>query len=177
MNITKTKGMIVSKKETLPERTIYIEEERIQQMKEMTYLGFMTKENGKYEREMKRGIGVVKSSCKKMQKVLTSRSITISRRLRLNKCYIWSTLLYGAEWTLSKATVKNLEASQMWTYRRIMKISSKGYRSNKEVLGKINSKRMPGEMIKRRKLTNLRDGIQRLLLDGKVIGKRSRGRQ
>ena len=38
MNITKTKGMIVSKKETVPEMNINIEGESIQQVKEMIIL-------------------------------------------------------------------------------------------------------------------------------------------
>ena len=45
----------------------------------------------------------------------------------------------------------------------------------------INSKRMLVEMIKRRKLAYFghlvrRDDIERLLIDGKINGKRSRGR-
>ena len=65
MNITKNKGMIVSRKETVHEIKIVIEGESIQQVKEMIYLGFMATENGKYEREIKRWIGVAKSSLKK----------------------------------------------------------------------------------------------------------------
>ena len=49
MNITKTKGMIVSKKETVPEIKINIEGESIQEVKEMIYLGVMAIENGKCE--------------------------------------------------------------------------------------------------------------------------------
>jgi len=61
-----------------------------------------------------------------------------------------------------------------------MKISWKEYRNNEEVLSMINSIRMPVEMI-RRKLTYFgqlvrRESIQRLLLDGKSNGKRSRGK-
>ena len=51
MNITKSKGMIVSKKEMVPEIKINIEGKNIQQVKEMIYLGFMATENGKCERD------------------------------------------------------------------------------------------------------------------------------
>ena len=85
-NITKTKGMIVSKKEMVPEIKISIEGKNIQQVKEMIYLGFMATENGKCEREIKRRIGVAKSSFEKMHKVLTSQIINISGRLCLAKC-------------------------------------------------------------------------------------------
>ena len=182
MNITKTKGMIVSKKEMVPEIKINIEGERIHQVKEMIYLGFMATENGKCEREIKRRICAAKLSYEKMHKVLTFRNINISGRLRLTRCHMWSTLLYGAEtWTLSKAAVKNLAAFPIWTYRRILKISWKGYKSNEEVLSMINSIRMLVDIMKRRKLAYFghlvkRDDIQRLLLGGKINGKRSRGK-
>ena len=46
-----------------------------------------------------------------MVKILTPRNISIELRSRIAKCYIWSTLLYGAEtWTLTKVTSDKLEA-------------------------------------------------------------------
>ena len=75
MNIAKTKGMVVSKKETVREMKSNIEEESIQQVKEMTYLNFMARENGKCEREIKPDkttVGVAKSSFEKMRMVLSS---------------------------------------------------------------------------------------------------------
>ena len=129
MNITKNMGMIVSRKETVHEMKIGIEGESIQQVKEMIYLGFMATENGKCEREIKRWIAVAKSALKKCIRFFTSWNIIINGGLRLTKCYICSTLFYGAETsTLSKATVKSLEAFEMWTYRTIMKISWKNTR-------------------------------------------------
>ena len=44
-------------------------------------------------------------------------------RLRVLKCYIWSTMLYGCEtWTLSKGMVKNMEAAEHWFLRRMLRI-------------------------------------------------------
>ena len=66
-----------------------------------------------------------------MTKILTSRNISIELRSRLAKCYIWSTLLYGAEtWTLTKVTSDKLEAFEMWLYRRLLRISWKEHRTN-----------------------------------------------
>ena len=114
-----TKGTIVSKKEMVPETKINIEGEKIQQVKEMVYLGFMATEMENVrerERERERERDQTTDKCSKitfdkMHKVLTSQNINNSGRLRLNKCYIWSALLCEAEtWILSKATVKNLVA-------------------------------------------------------------------
>ena len=59
-----------------------------------------------------------------MVKILTPRNISIELRSRIAKCYIWSTLLYGAEtWTLTKVTSDKLEAFETWLYRRMLRIS------------------------------------------------------
>ena len=58
-----------------------------------------------------------------MKKVLCGRNISMPVRLRLLKCYIWSTLLYGCElWTLSKGILKNLEAAEHWFLRKLLRI-------------------------------------------------------
>ena len=57
-----------------------------------------------------------------MSKILISRSI----KVETVRCYIWSTLLYGAEtWTLRRAMIGRIEAFEMWMYRRILKIPLK----------------------------------------------------
>ena len=44
-------------------------------------------------------------------------------RLRVLKCYVWLTLLYGTEtWTLSKGVLKNLEAAEHLFRRRMLRI-------------------------------------------------------
>ena len=44
-------------------------------------------------------------------------------KLRVLKCYVWSTLLYRCEtWTLSQGLMKNLEAAKHWFIRRMLRI-------------------------------------------------------
>ena len=53
-----------------------------------------------------------------MKSVLSSRNSSLNTRMRLTKCYVWSTLLYGAEtWTITKTLTKRIDAFEMWTYR------------------------------------------------------------
>ena len=43
-------------------------------------------------------------------------------RLRVLKCYVWSTLLYGSEtWTLSSDVMRQLEATEMWGFMQNVK--------------------------------------------------------
>ena len=56
-----------------------------------------------------------------MRDLLTARKLDFSIRLRLVNCYIWSTLLYGAEtWTLTKSLEKKISAFEMWIYANLL---------------------------------------------------------
>ena len=62
--------------------------------------------------------------------------------MRIVKCYVYSTLLYGAEaWTMNRQLESRIEALEVWIYRRICRISWKQKQSNKEVLEKLGMKR------------------------------------
>ena len=75
--------------------------------------------------------------------------------------FVWSTLLYGCEtWTIAANNMTKLQSFEMWAYRKMMKI-------------------IP--TIKKRKITYFchmirRNIIHRLVLDGPLEGKVSRGR-
>ena len=74
-----------------------------------------------------------------MRNVLVSGKINLALCLRLLQCYVWSTLLYGAEtWTLKKKSIKQLEAFEMLAYSHIGKVSWVEKKRNDEVLEKLN---------------------------------------
>ncbi|KAG1681067.1 Protein unc-45 A [Nymphon striatum] len=124
MNVEKTKSMVISKVLPVPIINIMLETEAIKQTSSMVYLGHMVTENGKNETEIKRRMGIAKDAFNNMANILTSRNLKIETKKRLVKCYIWSTLLYGAEtWTLTKIMMTKIEAFEMWIYRRMLKIS------------------------------------------------------
>ena len=53
-----------------------------------------------------------------------NHDLTINTKMRLLRCYVFSVLFYGVEyWTLTEATIKELETFEMWLYRRILSIS------------------------------------------------------
>ena len=73
--------------------------------------------DAKSDQEIKRRSGIAKTAFKCMSNVLTARNINSQTKLRLIKCYIWSTILYACEtWTISEAMQKQLEAAEMWFF-------------------------------------------------------------
>ena len=74
-----------------------------------------------------------------MSTILKNRNISFSTKLRVLKTYVWSILLYGCEtWTITAETKKNLEAAEMWFYRRMVRISWKEKRTNESLLEETN---------------------------------------
>ena len=182
MNVIKTKTMVVSRQDPVPKINITIEGKPIEQVKNMVYLGHMATEDARSEKEIRRRIEIARSAFENMSKTLTSRSINIELRLRLAKCYVWSTLLYGSEtWTMTKSLTKKIEAFEMWIFRRMLKISYTEHKSNDAVLKLMKTEKQLINTIKQRKCRYFghlirRDGLQRLLLEGRINGKRGRGR-
>ena len=182
VNIDKTKVMVISRTDPFPEINILLNGSKLQQVSTMVYLGHLISSNGKCEKEIKRRIEIARGAFESMRNVLTSRNIKIHTRRKLTQGYIWSTLLYGAEtWTLSKATIKKIASFEMWTYRRILKITWRDRVSNQEVLRRMRTKRSLITSVKKRKLDYFghlirNDGLQRELLEGKIDGRRGRGR-
>ena len=118
MNVMKTKTMLISRSKQTSKINISIEGNPIEQVEKMVYLGHIITETGKSDTEIKQRIAITKSAFTSLYKMLTSREVSLDTRMRLTKCYIWSTLLYGCEtWILSKALEKRIESFEIWTLR------------------------------------------------------------
>ena len=181
MNTSKTKVMVMTKKED-GNATIKIDGKELELVKSFKYLGQHITNNGKCDNEVKTRIAIAKSRFGQLKHILTSYQTQPATRLRILQCYVHSTLLYGSEtWTLNKNLEKRIEAFEMWTYRRIAKISWTERKTNKEVCDILELKPTLLNTIKGRKLkffghTKRHTTIQKHLLEGKVEGKRPRGR-
>ena len=137
MNIKKTKVMLLTKETKEKKVSIHIDHtKKLKQVQSFTYLGQLITDDGKSEGEIRSRISLAKNAFSKRYKLLTNKNISLKTRLRrLTKCYVWSLLTYACDtWTLSKQMEAKIEAFEMWSYRRIMRISSKEMKSNAEVL-------------------------------------------
>ena len=84
----KTKSMEISRKMPVPNISTSVEGKPIQQVDRMMYLGYIATEDGKCDKEIKRRIGIARAAFERMEKILTSRKISIELRSRIAKCYI-----------------------------------------------------------------------------------------
>ena len=117
-----------------------------------------------------------------MKVVLTNRRISQELRLRLCKCFVLSTFTYGSEtWTINKEMEDKINAFEMWIFRKIANIKWTDKVSNDEVCRRLNIERSLLSEIKERKLRYFghirrHHSIKKEILEGRVDGKRGRGR-
>ena len=117
------------------------------------------------------------------KRVLLTSKINLELKKNLIKCYVWSIALYGAEtWTLRENDRKYLESFEMWCWRQMEKVDWREHITNEEVLARVQEKRCILKVIKQRKANwvghILRgDGLLREIMEGKIEGKRGRGRK
>lgn len=184
MNTKKTKFMRISKTRTNNENlTIY--DTKIEQVEKYMYLGTLINSTNDYSKEIRARIEIARANFNRLRKVLCTRDLNLKLRVRLAKCYVFPTLLYGMEaWTLNVATMKKLESFELYMYRRILKISWTEHTTNNDVMRRINKEMEIVETIKSRKLQYLghitrgtRYARLQLIMQGKILGKRSIGRR
>ena len=99
--------MTISKKSLSPECKLDIDGIKIKQVEKCEYLESLVTSDAKSDQEIKRRIGIAKTAFKGMSNVLTARDINNQTKLRLIKCYIWSTMFNGCEaWMIREAMKK-----------------------------------------------------------------------
>ena len=149
----------------------------------VVYLGSQFTSDARCEKEIRRRIGIAKFAFISMSKVLTSRDMHMTVRIKVLRCYVWSTLLYGCEtWTISVAMEKKINAFETWLYRRMLRISWEDMVTNEEVYRWMNIKLSFLVDIVRRQMSFLghvlrKAEMEHLVVTGFVDGKRARGRQ
>ena len=184
INIGKTKWMIVSK-ERIDNVQLELNNKIIERVPRFKYLCAWINENMDPDEEIKIRIALAKSTFCSWSKVLTSRWLSMPLRLRMLKCYVWTRLLYGCEtWTLKTAIMNRLEAFEMWSYRRILKISWTEKVRNVDVLKRMEKERELLATNKRRKLEYLGHVLRgpkyellQTIMYGRIEGKRWIGRK
>lgn len=98
--------------------------EEIKKVDNFVYLGSVLNAHWDHTVEIKSRIEIARSTFTKMRPLLCCGDLSLTTKLRIVKCYVYSVLLYGAEaWTLTQTSEKKIGSFEMWIYRRLMRIS------------------------------------------------------
>ena len=105
-------------------------------------------------------------------------------KVRLVKVMVFPVVMYRCEsWTIKKAECRRIEAFELWCWRRLLRVPWTARRSNQSILKEISSGcSLEGLMLKLKfqyfgHLMGRADSLEKILMLGKIEGRRRRGRQ
>ena len=74
-----------------------------------------------------------------LDNILKSKDITLPTKVCLVKAMVFPVVLYGYEsWTVKKAECRRTDASELWCWRRLLRVPWTARRSNQSSLKEIN---------------------------------------
>ena len=128
--------------------------------------------------EIKRHLLLGSEAMTNLDSVFKSRDITPPTKVRV----IFSVVTYSCEsWTIKKAECQRIDASELWCWRRLLKVPWIARRSNQSILRQINPEySLEGLMLKLQYFGHLMwkdDSLEKSLMLGKIEGRRKRGHQ
>src|SRR6201996_4704757 len=125
---------------------------------------------------------MAKEAFNKRRELLVGR-LNLALRERMIKTLVWPVLLYGCEtWTLTKEERSQLEAFDMWAWRKIQKVHWRDRKTNEEILIMVGEKRtLMGTITNRKRnwISHVLGGevLLRDVIEGRMQGTRRGGRR
>ena len=119
-----------------------------------------------------------------LDRILKSRDISLTTKVRLVKAMVFPVVIYGCEsWTIKKAEHRRIDAFELWCWRRLLRVPWTARRSNQSILKGISPGcSLEGVMLKLKlqyfgHLMRRADSLEKTLMLRKIEGRRRRGRQ
>ena len=74
-----------------------------------------------------------------LDSILKSRDIALSTKVHLVKAMVFPVVMYGCEsWTMKKAEHRRIDVSELWCWRRLLRVPYTARRSNQSILKEIS---------------------------------------
>ena len=140
--------------------------------------------DGDFSHEIKRCFLLGRKALTNLDSILKSRDITLpTTKVHLVKAMVFPVVMYGCEsWTTKKAKHWRIDAFELWCWR-LLRIPWTARRSNQIILKEISSEcSLEGLILKLKlqyfgHLTWRADSFEKMLMLGKIEGRRRRGWQ
>ena len=110
-----------------------------------------------------------------LDSILKSKDITLPTKVCLVKTTVFPVVMYGCErWTIKKAEPRRIDAFELWSWRRVLRVPWTARRSNQSILKEISpggtdadlKLQYFGHLIRRV------DSLKKTLMLGKIEGRR-----
>ena len=107
-----------------------------------------------------------------LDSIFKSRDITSPSKVHLVKAMVFPVVMYGCEsWTVKKAERRRIDAFELWSWRRFLRVPWTARRSNQSILKEISPEYSLEGLI----LMQRTDSFEKTLMLGKIESGRRRG--
>ena len=148
------------------------------------FLGLQNTADGDCSHEIKRCLLLGRKVMTNLDSILKSRDFTLSTKVHLVKAMVFPVVMYGCEsWTVKKTEHRRIDASELWCWRRLLRVPWTARRSKQSILKEISPEYSLEGLILKLKLQYFghlmwrTDSLEKILMLGKIEGRRRRGRQ
>ena len=119
-----------------------------------------------------------------LDSILKTRDITLPTKVHLIKAMVFPVVMYGCEsWTIKKAECQGIDTSELWCWRRLLRVPWTARRSNQSILKEISPGCSLESLMLKLKLQYFGhlmqrvDSLEKTLMLGAIGGRRRRGRR
>ena len=123
-----------------------------------------------------------KKSYDHLDNILKSRDTTLPTKVHLVKPMVFPVVMYGCEsWTIKQAEHRRIDAFELWSWRRLLRVPWTARRSNQSILKEISPEySLEGLMLKLKlqyfgHLMRRTNSLEKTLMLGKIEGRRKNG--
>ena len=152
-------------------------------MRDFIFLGSKITADGDCSHEIKT-LAPWKKSYDQPRQHIKSRDVTLPTKVHLVKAMVFLVVMYGCEsWTIKKAEHQRIDAFELWSWQRLLRVPWTARRSNQSILKEISPEySLEGPMLKLKlqsfsHLMGRTVSFKKTLILGKIEGGRNRGRQ
>ena len=74
-----------------------------------------------------------------LDRILKSRDITLLTKVHIVKAMVFPVVMYGCEsWNIRKGEFRRMDASELWCWRRLLRVPGTARKSNQSILKEIS---------------------------------------
>ena len=155
-----------------------IDGETMETVLDFIFLGSKITADGDYSHEIERCFLLGRKAMTNLDSILKSKDNTLPTKVHIVKAMAFPVVMYGCEsWT--KAEHQRIEAFELWSWRRLLRVPWTARRSNQSILKEINPEySLEGLMLKLQCFGHLMQraaSLEKTLMLGKIEGRRRRG--
>ena len=119
-----------------------------------------------------------------LDSIFKSRDVMLLTKVCIVKAVVFPVIMYECKsWTIKKAECREIDAFELWCWRRLLRVPWTARSLNQSILKEISPEYLLGGLMLKPKLQyfghlmRITDSLEKTLMLGKIEGSRRRGRQ